>query len=105
MVSALLGEVMEKNDKSTQKGNFILVLVAMLLGVLIGLMCANTFSRRGELTPLQGKMDEVMGLVQKEYVDMVDVDSLSEELVRVMLSELDPHSTYLSARESERTAG
>ncbi len=104
MVSALLGEVMEKNDKSTQKGNFILVLVAMLLGVLIGLMCANTFSRRGELTPLQGKMDEVMGLVQKEYVDMVDVDSLSEELVRVMLSELDPHSTYLSARESERTA-
>ena len=95
---------MDKNDKSTQKGNFILVLVAMLLGVLIGLMCANTFGHRPAASPLQGKMDEVMTLVQREYVDTVDVDSLSEELVAVLLSELDPHSTYLSARETERTA-
>ena len=95
---------MGKTDKSTQKGNFILVLVAMMLGVLIGLMCSNTFGHQQVKTPLQGKMDEVMELVQEEYVDLVNVDSLSEELVRVMLSELDPHSTYLSARESERTA-
>ena len=93
-----------RKDKSTQMGNAILVLVAMVLGVLIGLMCAETFGHRSAATPLQGKMDEVMALVQKEYVDTVNVDSLSEELVGVLLSELDPHSTYLSARESERSA-
>ena len=95
---------MDKNDKSTQKGNFVLVLVAMVLGVLIGLMCAGTFGRRPASSSLQGKMDEVMTLVQREYVDTVDVDSLSEELVAVLLGELDPHSTYLSAREAARTA-
>ena len=91
-------------DKSTQMGNAVLVLVAMVLGVLIGLMFSDTFGRRAAATPLQGKMDEVMGLVEEEYVDRVDLDSLSEELVAVLLSELDPHSTYLSARETERSA-
>jgi len=95
---------MSKNDKSTQRGNVVLVLVAMVLGVLIGLMCATTFGRKPAATALQGKMDEVMGLVQEHYVDAVDVDSLGEELVAVLLGELDPHSTYLSAREAERSA-
>ena len=95
---------MSKNDTSTQKGNIILVLVAMVLGVLVGLMTSDTFGRRQSVTPLQGKMGEVMEVVQREYVDQVDLDSLSEELVRVMLNELDPHSIYLSARETERSA-
>ena len=82
----------------------MLVLVAMVLGVLIGLMCAETFGHRHSGISLQGKMDEVLALVQKEYVDEVNIDSLSENLVGVLLSELDPHSTYLSARESEVNA-
>lgn len=91
-------------DKSTQVGNAVLVLVAMVLGVLIGLMFADTFGRHRSTTPLQGKMDEVMELVRENYVDEVDLDSLSERLAAVLLSELDPHSTYLSARETERSA-
>ena len=93
---------MGKKDTSTQKGGFILVLVAMVLGVLMGLMCANTFGHRSEAAP--SKMKEVMDLVQERYVDEVDVDSLGEDMVRAMLAELDPHSTYLSVRESERSA-
>lgn len=96
---------MSRNDKSTQLGNAILVLVAMVLGVLIGLMSADTFGpKRPAPTALQGKMDEVMELVQRNYVDTVDLDSLSEGLVSVLLNELDPHSSYLSARETERSA-
>ncbi len=95
---------MENNDKSTQTGNRILVLVAMVLGVLIGLMFAQNGNRRHSANAtLEGKMDEVMQLVESEYVDRVDIDSLSERLVAVLLSELDPHSTYLSARETEKT--
>ena len=94
---------MNQNQKQTQRGNFILVLVAMVLGVLMGLMFAgNSHRRPSAATPLQGKMDEVMGLVEHEYVDRVNTDSLSERLLAVMLSELDPHSSYLSARETER---
>ena len=92
-------------DKSQQTGNFILILVAMGLGVLAGIMFADTGSRyrhAGNST-LHDKMDEVMELVESDYVDLVDTDSLSERLLAVMLAELDPHSTYLSARETERT--
>ena len=89
-------------EKSTQTGNFVLVLVAMVLGVLIGLMFANSHSRSASGS-LQGKLDEVLELVEQEYVEPVDADSVSERVVALLLSELDPHSTYLSARETERT--
>ena len=73
---------MNQNQKQTQRGNFILVLVAMVLGVLMGLMFAgNSHRRPSAATPLQGKMDEVMGLVEHEYVDRVNTDSLSERLL------------------------
>ena len=89
-------------EKSTQTGNFVLVLVAMVLGVLIGLMFANSHSRSASGS-LQGKLDEVLELVEQEYVEPVDADSVSERVVALLLRELDPHSTYLSARETERT--
>lgn len=90
------------SDKARQTGNFILVLIAMVLGVLIGLMFASRGTRQAEGT-LEGKVSEVMKLVESEYVDAIDADSVSERIVAAILSELDPHSTYLSARETERT--
>lgn len=91
------------SDKAKQNGNFILVLVAMVLGVLIGLMFASHERQKGADGKLEGKVSEVMKLVESEYVDEVDADSLSERILAAILSELDPHSTYLSARETERT--
>ena len=90
------------SDKAKQNGNFILVLVAMVLGVLIGLMFASHNNQKADGT-LDGKVSEVMRLVESEYVDEVDADSVSERILAAILSELDPHSTYLSARETERT--
>ena len=89
---------MTPERKSTQIGNFVLILIAMVLGVLIGLMFAS-HSRQDayQHSLLQGKMAEVLDLVETEYVDPLDADSLSESLLSVMLSELDPHSSYLSA--------
>ena len=94
---------MGKNDKSAQNGSLILVLVAMVLGVLMGVMLTSHNGGSEPSHSLQGKMGEVMQLVESEYVDAVDLDSLSEHLVAVMLGELDPHSTYQSARETEHT--
>ena len=90
------------SDKARQTGNCILVLIAMVLGVLIGLMFASHNRQKSDGT-LEGKVSEVMRLVESEYVDAVDADSVSERIVAAILSELDPHSTYLSARETERT--
>ena len=89
-------------EKARQTGNFVLVLTAMVLGVLIGLMFASHNRHEADGT-LEGKVNEVMKLVENEYVDQVDADSVSERILAAILSELDPHSTYLSARETERT--
>jgi carboxyl-terminal processing protease len=85
------------SDKAKQTGNFVLILIAMVLGVLIGLMFASHSKSPSDGT-LEGKVSEVMRLVEDEYVDAVDADSVSERIVAAILSELDPHSTYLSAR-------
>ncbi len=92
---------MTPERKSTQIGNFVLILIAMVLGVLIGLMFAS-HNRQAvyQHSVLQAKMGEVLDLVENEYVDPIDADSLSESLLSVMLAELDPHSTYLSAAAS-----
>ena len=93
---------MGKNDRSAHNGNLILVLVAMVMGIMIGLMLAS-HTNNGQEGTLQGKVDEVLNLVNDEYVDLVNVDSLSESILAVILEELDPHSTYLSARETAHT--
>lgn len=93
---------MSKTDKQSQAGNFILILVAMVLGVLIGLMFASHPRQKADPVSLEGKVGEVMRLLEKAYVDEIDSDTLSERLLPVILSELDPHSTYLSAKETER---
>ena len=92
---------MGKTDKQSQAGNLVLILVAMVLGVLIGLMFASHTGIGGPQTALQGKVGEVLMLVENRYVDHIDADTLSERLLSVMLSELDPHSTYYSAAETE----
>ncbi len=94
---------MSKTDKQTNAGNFILILVAMVLGVLIGLMFSSPKRQSAEPMSLEGKVSEVMKLLEKAYVDEIDSDSISERLLPVILSEMDPHSSYLSARETERT--
>lgn len=97
---------MNSENRDSNNGSKILVVIAMIMGVMIGLMFGShrkkvSFLEQGSL---QNKMTEVLELVESQYVDSVDADSLSEHLVSVMLSELDPHSTYLTAREAERTA-
>lgn len=91
---------MAKNNNTKLTGNVVLLLVAMVLGVLIGLMFAQSMKlgHGKNETSLQGKMGEVMELVEEQYVDPLDIDSISERLIAVMLNELDPHSTYLSAK-------
>lgn len=94
---------MNKTDRQTQSGNLILILVAMVLGVLIGLMFSSQKRTSAEPVSLEGKVGEVMRLLEKAYVEEVDADSLSDRLLPMILSELDPHSSYLSTRETERT--
>lgn len=47
------------------------------------------------------KLSTVLGIIDTEYVDRIDTDSLLESLYPDLLSGLDPHSVYISADELE----
>jgi len=47
------------------------------------------------------KFREVLGLVKGEYVDDVKTDVLVEDAIQHLLTKLDPHSTYISAKDRE----
>ena len=96
---------MNSEKKAAASGNIILILIAIVIGVMIGLMFNShrSVSSVDDHQGLQQKMSEVMRLVERHYVDSIDADSMSERLVSVMLNELDPHSAYLTAKERERS--
>lgn len=65
--------------------------VGMWLGYYIG--------RPAPLSPAQEKFNKILALIQDQYVDNVDIDSLIEMTIPGLISNLDPHSVYLSAKE------
>lgn len=49
-----------------------------------------------------GRFLEVMGMIDKEYVETPNTDELSEKAIVEMLRALDPHSVYISAENVEK---
>lgn len=76
------------------------ILVAFLAGFSIALRVnPNRLSRKGN-AQLQ-KMSEVMGYIDRFYVDSVNVDSIYGLAINAMLQGLDPHSTYSTAEDNK----
>lgn len=49
------------------------------------------------------KITNLLNYVQEEYVDTIDLDGLTESTIISMLDQLDPHSSYIPARELDAT--
>lgn len=86
-----------------QKRKYLIPLFLMLLsiGVLVG-MKVNTAASQDDVFDNVKKFNEALTLVQKNYVDEVSTDKLTEAAIKGMLAELDPHSTYISADQLKR---
>ena len=54
------------------------------------------------LTAGQVRVDEVMKLIDGNYTEAPDMDKLSTEAINAMFKALDPHSTYIPAKDVER---
>ena len=94
---------MDSEQRNTNTVNRILILIAMVLGAIIGVMSASHFYTQKEYASLNEKIGKVLTLVQDNYVDTIDIDSVGDRMIAAILSELDPHCVYLSARDAERT--
>lgn len=48
------------------------------------------------------KLRATLQLIEENYVDSVSTDSLVQNLIPMLMSNLDPHSSYLTAKEREK---
>lgn len=81
----------------------------MVVGMLIGLQMQPVVEPHTtridteqlmDVIPLgRGKVEEIIRYIDAKYVEEVDREELVEEAIEQLLSELDPHSTYISAEE------
>lgn len=72
----------------------LVIAVSVIAGIWIGVLYNKHNSSVGE-----AKVSEILSLIKGGYVDEVDVDSLIENTLPNLLSNLDPHSVYIPASE------
>ena len=79
-------------------------------GVLLGNMLARRANLRNNANSLStlvkawgkgNRVDELLHLIDAQYVDTVDVEQLTEDAIFAVMEDLDPHSVYIPADELE----
>ena len=78
------------------------LVAGVLLGGLVFRMSRPVVRRPALTAPGSDKINRLLSLIGTQYVDSVSIDSLTERVIPLILDELDPHSTYLSAQDLSR---
>lgn len=67
--------------------------------LLIGFCAAQSFAQRTIKEEYKLKFDDVLNLIADQYVEHPDYDKLVDEAIIGLVTELDPHSEYMTAEE------
>ncbi len=89
---------MNQNFRKTAVWLPLVAAIALAGGVWLG---KYLFSDRYE-SEGRAKIESILRLVDENYVDAVDIDSLLEVTVPELLAHLDPHSTYIPAADLQQ---
>ena len=79
----------------------LLMAISVVIGIVIGSFYANHFSgnRLTIINSGSNRLNNLLRIIDDQYVDKVNVDSLVEKAIPEILAELDPHSVYISAKD------
>ncbi|HPV18295.1 MAG: S41 family peptidase [Prolixibacteraceae bacterium] len=77
--------------------------VVFIAGVGIGNFLGerSLFSRNPQISPSGNKMNTILHLIEKAYVDSVDIAAIIEKSIPGVLENLDPHTSYIPARDMQ----
>ena len=85
-----------------------LTIVCLLLGFLIGNAVSNKvnaqrfYIQNGQLFQQpESKIDQLIQLMDQAYVDKIDVDSITDDVMMEFVKRLDPHSAYIPKEDLE----
>lgn len=81
----------------------IIIALSIVVGILIGTFYAKHFAgnRLGIINGSSNKLNALLRIIDDQYVDTVNMSQLVEDAMPQILAELDPHSTYIPAKDLE----
>lgn len=88
-----------KNTKQQIRLPIILAL-AISAGIWIGATFAEPKTDRNDLKAAIYKLQEIITYINRDYVDSVNTNELVEYGIEKMLEKLDPHSSYIPAKDA-----
>ena len=79
----------------------LIMALCVVAGIFIGTFYANHFSgnRLNIINSGSNRLNNLLHIIDDQYVDKVNIDSLVDKAIPQILSELDPHSVYISAKD------
>ena len=82
----------------------LMMAICVVIGILIGTFYANHFSgnRLSIINSSSNKLNNLLHIINDQYVDTVNVNDLVEKAMPQILAELDPHSVYISAKDVQQ---
>src|SRR5665647_2545022 len=94
---------MENNNRKLSTWTPVLLALTLVFGVWLGIKLQNR--KLAALLPVQlnnkSKLDQVINLVEENYVDTVNSKKMIEDAIPEVLKQLDPHTVYIPAREMQ----
>ena len=90
-----------KQSKNTNRYMPLMMAACVVVGILFGTFFANHFSsnRLNIINSGSSRLNNLLNIVNDQYVDAVNMDSLMERAIPQILADLDPHSVYISAKD------
>ena len=84
----------------------LLLAISVAIGILIGSFFANRFSgnRLNIINSGSNRLNNLLHIIDDQYVDPVNLDSLVDTAIPQILSDLDPHSVYISSKDAQIAA-
>lgn len=73
--------------------------ITAALFLIAGLWIGRSYGSSSPQSRAQAKLAEVFGIINNNYVDEVDLDSLVELTLPELIKNLDPHSNYIAAAD------
>ena len=94
------------NDNNINRNNRwmpLIIAVSIVGGIIIGTFFANRYAgnRLNIINTSSNKLNDLLHIIDDQYVDTVDIANIVEQSMPKILQELDPHSTYISAKDAE----